>query len=413
MWNIVKQPKLLILFFGRLFSNFGDGLKFIAISWLTYDQTDSVLMVGGVLAVTTIPGIILTPIAGVWLDKFDRRIIAMTVEFIQCLTLLAWFYTIQVNGIQVWTLYLFTALLAVGQSITMPALFSLIPEVFEKDQVLKVNSVLSISTQAGYLLGSGLGGFIIAFISPTGAILVNGLTYLISGIAIVFLRKGVVIPERSENSKTHLGFLSSFLQTFSYTRTHKDIGILIVMGISTWLVTMVINVLLAPFTKEVLKTGIWGFGILDAMVGIGSIVGSICIGWLEKNFKNQIIGIGFIITGCLLFSFGANNILIIGAILNFLIGITIQITSTFVDTYIQLRVNNSFLGRVSSTIRLGGSTLGPICMYSFATIAQYGSFLIAFSVMAILTIIIGVIAFFWNNKYELDRTIELYSKKTM
>ncbi|MFD3218806.1 MFS transporter [Bacillus pacificus] len=411
MWKNLQDPKLLMLFLGRLFSNFGDGLKYIAIAWLTYDQTGSVVTVGGVLSLTMLPSILLTPVIGVLLDRFDRRICAMIVEFLQCIILLLWVYFLSVDGFSITFLFVFTGLLAVGQCVTMPALFALVPEVFSKERMLGVNSLLSIASQAGYLIGSSLGGFLIAFIGATGAFSINAFTYFISGVVLFFLRRGIVRPTNPDGEATNTGLLSGLVKTFSYTKGRGDIRVLVLLGISTWLVTMVINVLLAPFTKEVLQVGTWGFGVLDAAIGVGAVAGGVAMGWIEKSYRKQIIGIGFILTASLLFIFGANSIFVIAIFLNFLIGVIIQITSTFVDTYIQLRVDNNYLGRISSTIRFGGSTLGPIFMYSFGVIAEYESFLLAFGVMALYTAFIGISSFFWGVRYEFDQTFERYSDK--
>lgn len=410
MWRVLKDDKVLILFTGRLFSNFGDGLMFIAITWLTYTQTNSVLAVGWVSALTTMPGIICMPLIGVLLDRFDRRICAMIVEFFQFFLLMIWIYLLQTRGFNIIVLYIFAILLGISQSVTLPALFSLIPEVFIKDRILKINSLLDMSAQAGYLLGSSMGGIMLVRIRPTGAIFIDGLTFAISGIALLFLRKGIVSPaQEAVEGRQIWSIFASLAETLSYTRKRGDIFSLILMGISTWLVTMVLNVLLAPFTKEVLHTGAWGFGLLDSIFGVGSIIGGLSIGWFEKNFKKQVIGLGFLITTALLFVFGANSLFIIGLVVDFLMGVAVQITSTFIDTYLQLRADNSFLGRISSTIRFGGSILGSVAMYSVALIAQNSSFFVSFSTLALYVGLIGLLALVCGIRYEFDQTFEIYA----
>jgi hypothetical protein len=94
-----------------------------------------------------------------------------------------------------------------------------------------------------------------------------------------------------------------------------------------------------------------------------------------------------------------------------MIGAVIEITSAFVDTYIQLRVDNNFLGRISSTIRFGGSILGPIFMYCFGAIAEHGSFMMAFGGMALYTALVGICAFLWGIRYDFDNTLQNYSDK--
>jgi MFS transporter, DHA3 family, macrolide efflux protein len=411
MWNNFKDLKFLILFLGRLFSNFGDGLKYIVIAWLTYDQTDSVLMVGGVLSLTLVPGILLTPVIGVLLDRFDRRICAMVVEFMQSALLITWAYLLSTGDFSITLLYVFTGLLAIGQSVTLPALFSLVPEVFSKERILGINALMSIASQAGYLIGSSAGGFLITYLGVSGGLSINAITYFISGFALYFLRKGIVLPTSEDGGTIRNGLLSGLAQTISLTKDRGDIRVLILMGISTWLVTMVINVLLAPFTKDVLHVDTWGFGLLDAMIGIGAITGGILVGWVKKNLRKQIIGVGFVLTAILLVLFGANPFFIVAVLLNFMIGAVIEITSAFVDTYIQLRVDNNFLGRISSTIRFGGSILGPIFMYCFGAIAEHGSFMMAFGGMALYTALVGICAFLWGIRYDFDNTLQNYSDK--
>ncbi|MCL6445564.1 MAG: MFS transporter [Alicyclobacillus sp.] len=390
-------------------------MKFIAISWMTFAQTGSILMVGGVLTVTIVPGIILTPIIGVLVDRFDRRIFAMIIEFLQGAVLFCWVYLLNTKGFNVQLLYLFTGLLAIGQSVTMPALFALLPELFTKDRILKINSLISIASQGGYLVGSSLGGFIVAYIHSAGALFVNALTYLVSGFTLLFLRKGVVLvngnaeQDAKQVEKPVPRMIADLVQTFTHMKQRGDVRVLVVMGISTWLVAMVMNVLLAPFTSQALKTDTWGFGLLDAVVGIGAIIGGLLVPLFKKWYKKQIIGIGFFLIGLLLFLFGTNNFLLIALALNLILGIVLEATGTLVDTFIQLRVDIGFLGRISSMIRLGGSIFGPLFMCSAAALAQYGTYLLAFGSMAVYMCIIGFFACLWGSRYELDLTFELYS----
>lgn len=409
MWDIIRERQSLLFFIGRLFSNFGDGLKFIAITWFTFAQTHSVQMVGGVLSITIVPGIIFTPIIGVLVDRFDRRVFATVVEVLQCIILLVWVYLLHTSEFNAKLLYLFTMLLAIGQSATRPALFSLLPELFSKDRILKLNSILSIASQGGYLMGSSLGGFIIAYIHPDGGLFVNALTYLISGLTLFNLRKGVVSPTSEKGSEPAPGIFASVIQMFTYMKHRGDIRVLVLMGVSTWLATMVINVLLAPFTSQVLKANSWAFGLLDAMIGIGAIVGSTLAPMLARRYKKRIIAVGFLLIGILLFLFGTNSVLLIALVLNLILGSIIEGTSMFVDTYIQLRVDNELLGRTSSTIRLGASIFGPLFMYASAAVAEHGSYLLAFGGLAAYMEVVGLLTFSWGARYEFDRTFELYS----
>ncbi|MFX0560988.1 MFS transporter [Tepidibacillus infernus] len=395
MIEIFANRKLMLIFLSRFTSNFGDGFKYIIISWLTYERTQSVLIVAISLALFTVPGIIITPFAGMIVDIFDRRLIGIIIEILQFIIMSSWILTFSFYGFSAIVMYIFVGLLAIGQSFILPTLFAILPELFDKKKLLKVNATMSIAMQSGFLIGTSVGGAIIAIIGTTGALIIDALTYLFSAVCIFFLRSGIIKPKKN-NYKINI--VESTNETVKYLKQKLHVINLVIFGISTWTVTMVLNVLLAPFSRDKLFINAMQFGVLDSALGVGSIIGGYIVGMLKNNKLKYVITLGFLSISIFLILFGFNRYYSVALLLYFLIGFVIEYLTAIVDTQIQIEVENEYMGRISSLIRMGGSIIGPTLMVLVGTLAEYGSFIIAFLILSLFVLIITGISFYYEKK---------------
>lgn len=348
--QLLKNRAYLLYFIGTTVSFFGTGMQFIANSWLALEMTNANYSVAIVLICSALPGIILSPFSGVFVDWLNRKYLAASMDFFRALVLLsipliAWF-----GELNIWHVYLMALLVAVGDMVFQPTVIALIREIIPKELLLVGNSTIQITAQVGSLIGAGLGGLIIAYFSPVWVMVLNAITFLVSCLCILAMPR--VVKAKSSDRKgwglLAKRFVSELKVGIQYIRQNQHILIFYMIMLSYPITLRAINALLPIFSKDVLKVGAEGFGYIDAAFAVGAIVGGLLLpSFVNKlgNSKALLIGLGALGVSILFFSISFD--IWTGILGYFLIGCTFQSRILYMTT-IQHQVDLEVQGRVHS-----------------------------------------------------------------
>nr|MBA2681891.1 MFS transporter [Ktedonobacteraceae bacterium] len=164
-------------FLGSSVSWIGNSMQFIAESWLALQLTHQAFSVAIVLVATSLPGTVLSPLLGVYIDRFDRKWLAAWMDIFRGCVLLAMPILWWANLLQPWHIYLVTLLVSIGDTVFTPTISALIQEVVPQEHLLSANSFNSVALQIGSLLGASLAAIIIVISSAPMALLVDALTF--------------------------------------------------------------------------------------------------------------------------------------------------------------------------------------------------------------------------------------------
>ena len=267
-----------LYFAGHTVSMTGTGMQLIANGWLALQITHTNLSVAIVLIASTLPGVLLAPIVGVYVDRFDRRILAASMDLFRACVLLGIPLLWWLHQLQPWHLYVMAFCLGVGDYTYNAAVLGLIREVVPADQLLLANATTGVAAQVGGAVGAPLAGLVIIVSSPVVVMLINAVSFVFSAGCILAMRRGYR-PARGVGTplRTSRQFWADFAEGVRYIRAHHHlIGLYAVMLVI--LATLrTINVLLPAFAKETLAVGPAGFGYIDGMFGVGAIAGNLLL----------------------------------------------------------------------------------------------------------------------------------------
>lgn len=267
-----------LYFAGHIVSMTGTGMQLIANGWLALQLTHTSLSVAIVLMASTLPGVLLAPIVGVYVDRFDRRILAASMDLFRGCVLLGIPLLWWLHQLQPWHLYLMAFCLGFGDYTYNASVLGLIREVVPADQLLLANATTGVAAQVGGAVGAPLAGLVIVLSNPVVVMLINAVSFFFSAGCIIAMRRGVR-PARDAATPLRTGrqFWRDFAAGVHYIREHRHlIGLYAVMLVV--LATLrTINVLLPAFAKEVLAVGPAGFGYIDGMFGVGAILGNLLL----------------------------------------------------------------------------------------------------------------------------------------
>jgi len=375
----------IVILIASFFNFLGNGMHFVAISWLAYETDKNPVTVGILVSLSVIPGIISSFFTGTVADRFDRKRILIYMDIFRGLVVLSLPLINLFSEVTLWYLYLVTILVTVGSNFFFPALKGILKDVVHEDLFLRVVSANSTALQIGAILGSGSAGFIISYVSPYAVFVIDACTFLISAILLSTLK--YTKTSKIVETKNKVSFYTDFKEGINYLFKRKILLFLYAMGFIPGVIFDVVNSLLSSYTDKSLGLGVKAYGILDSSFAVGSvIVGLYLVSFIKnKNAEYTIYKYSFIgIAISLLIISIANNIYI-GILGLFLLGATTMFESTSRRTLIIKNLDSDYIGRVESFYWIVLCAFTPVfsIISSFAA-SQFGSRVVFFTYSMIL-----------------------------
>lgn len=265
---VFRNRNFTLLWTAQLVETIGGALTSLAASILVYRATGSALSVGLMLMVTVAPSIVLGLIAGVFVDRYDRKRIMMIADIARGLLVLLIPFLVPSNVVWLYVIVLLTS--CVGQFFD-PAQSAVLPEVASDEELAAANSLMAISSFGATAVGFAASGLLAQF-SLEVAFFVNAFTYFFSAACIFFTRVPAIQAEGETRISTIFrNMKSGFEFLFSSPILRSMFIILPLMGISFGLS----NSLLLPFAHQALQATEFEYGIQEALTSVGFVVASL------------------------------------------------------------------------------------------------------------------------------------------
>lgn len=299
---LAQNPDYGKLYVGQIVSLLGDWFNYIAVQFLVYDLTGSALATGLAIIASNLPAFLLIPVAGVIVDRFDRRKI-MILSDLARFGLALGFLLVR-SADQLWLVYCLTAALVTFGSFFNPAMSSAIPNLVRREQLLTANA-LSNATW-GFMLAAGamVGGLTIAAVGSDTAFVLNSLSFLFSAAMLLLIRA----PFSSSPGPTHhrLNPWAEFRQGLAYAWDRPQLLALMLVKTGGALAGGLV-LLLTVFAMQVYQIGALGIGLFQAARGAGILVGPLVVRSLVGSDIGRMhvaMAAGFFLTGTAYLLFG-------------------------------------------------------------------------------------------------------------
>ncbi len=367
-----------LLFWGRLVSQVGDGVHYLALTWLVLDLTGSGTALGTMLFASSIPMVLLAPFTGVLADLWDRKTIVVSMDVIRGLIIVGLAFIYQSGHLTMSILYVATILSSLCGVLFGPAISATIPGLVKKDELVKANSLNNLSRAATMILGPVLGAFLLGTTGYFGAFFINGVAFLLSALSETFIRFPAVMRDEvpSQESSPAGQFFTSFKEGFIYIWESVGLRSLIFYATAlNFLGAPLLNVVLPYFGKEVLRLEAQQYGVVQAMLPVGFLFGTLSVGYLTKKFRKEslltsgitmqglVVGLlGFFAIPSVYGSFGITSTIstLSGSLL--LIGVMNTLVNVPFQVMLQETIPDGYRGRVYGLIDSIGQMLVPLSM---------------------------------------------------
>jgi predicted MFS family arabinose efflux permease len=273
----------------RLISLTGGAAAYLALNYVIYQKTGSAAWVALALILTFGAIGLASPFAGALGDRFDRRKVMIASDLLGAAAFFA-MALVEDPGLLIGLAFL----AALAEAPFLSASTAAIPNLVDEDQISYANGLVALGRNAGIVLGPVIGGLVVASVGAGVVFAVNAASFVVSAGLVASVR-GRFSGDREE-SEEHRGLRAGFRFLFSdrvlRTMALTWLGIVLALGM-----TMVADVPLA----ELFDVGSFGYGLLIACWGGGSIVGALVSRYLNARTEALafVAGTGVVAATCI------------------------------------------------------------------------------------------------------------------
>src|SRR2546421_7257119 len=196
MLATLRQRNFALLWLGGLISLAGDWVLMIGLPIYVYLLTHSVLALSITLLVASIPNIVLGSIAGVFVDRWDRKRTMVITSLLLAFALLPLLLVRTAD--RVWIIYLVAFVEACLEQFFIPAQSALLPTLIGEEHLVQANSLNSLSSNFARLAGPALGGLIAAVFGLNGIVLADAVSFLVAGMLIALITTTIMPRAETE-----------------------------------------------------------------------------------------------------------------------------------------------------------------------------------------------------------------------
>src|SRR5260221_149364 len=360
-----------LVWLGQIVSVLASGMTTFAFTIYMYQQTHSATAMGFVEVAYVTPFLIMSPIAGVMVDRYDRKIMMMVSDIAGGLASLIMLILYATGHLQFWHLYIASIIKGLGTTFQWPAYSAAISTMIPKEQYGRANGMMSLVEAGPGVFAPLMAGALLPFIGVSGILLVDVITFAIAilTLSVVFIPAPVrtVAGQEAEGN-----FWRQAVFGFKYIFARPSLlGLQLVFFLGNLFAGVGFTVL-APMVLARSAQSTVALGSVESAGAIAGVVGGVLMSaW--GGFKRRVHGVllGWIISGIGL------------AIVGFAGGSSIWITGLAIASVVTALVNGSnqaiwqakvapdLQGRVFSSRRLIAWVTNPISPIIGGTLADF------------------------------------------
>jgi MFS family permease len=365
MIAVLRQRNFALLWFGGLISMAGDWVLRIGLPLYIYQLTGSTLATGIMFMAGMLPSLLLGSVAGVFVDRWDRKRTMVIANVLLAVSLLPLLLVRSAEW--VWIAYIAAFAQSCIAQFFDPAESAMLPLLVGEEHLPTANALNALNNNLARLIGPAIGGVVLAVGGLTGVALVDAASFLIAaGMIALITADGRAVRAETPVAPAGAGgqwlaVWREWLEGLRIVVQTRTVAIIFLLLAITSLGEGVISVLFAPFVSKVLGGGGTEFGAIASAQAVGGLIGGALIGEVARRVRpGRLIGVCGILFG--LIDLAIFNYPVFGAavILMVLVGLPGVGFSTGVTTLLQTSTANQYLGRVFGALGTTASLLALI-----------------------------------------------------
>ncbi len=281
-----------IVWLGQLISVLGSSMTQFSLTIWAYKTYGSATALGVVATSFILPFLLLMPVAGVMVDRYNRKLMMMISDLFAISATAAIFIFYSTGKLQLWHLFMAAAINGIGNTFQWPAYSAAISTMIPKKHYSRANGMMSLVESLPNVLAPMLAGVLLPIITLSGILMIDIVTFFLAiGVLLLVHIPQPVKTEEVQSSKG--SFLKEAVFGFKYIFQRKGLlGLLLFFLTLNFLVGMAFPVF-APFILSRTGNNSTSFGAVQSASSLGAVVGGLLVslwGGFKRRMKSILIG---------------------------------------------------------------------------------------------------------------------------
>lgn len=359
-----------ILFLGsQTISLFGSALVQYAIMWYITLNTQSGVMMTISIICGFVPTFFLSPFAGVWADRYNRKILIILSDSLIAISTLILAILFLMGYEALWLLFLMSAIRAIGTGIQGPAVGAILPQLVPEDKLTKVNGTNGSIQALIMLVAPMVSAALLTMASMEAIFFIDVVT---AAIAVFILLTFLQIPIHAKAAeKQTTSYFSDLKQGFIYIQNHAFVKKFFVFFAFFFVLAAPVAFLTPLQVTRSFGNDVWRLTAIEITFSIGMMLGGVLMAsW--GGFKNKIhtMTLAALVMGACTFALGIIPNFWVYIVFMGFVGVAMPIFNTPSTVLLQEKVEGDYLGRVFGVLGMISTSMMPLGMLIFGPISD-------------------------------------------
>lgn len=376
--NWIRQTTLFLT--GQTLSLFGSMLVQFAISWHVTITTGSGVQMTIMTLCGFLPQLVISPFAGVWADRYNRKMLLVVSDGVIALSTLALALLYRTGHRELWLLYVVSVIRSLGSGVQTPAVGAFLPEFVPADELMRVNGI-NAAIQGVMMMAAPLMSGVVCGLFGIEPVLYVDVVTAAAGIGVMLLLN---VAHTASGGNKDVSVFEDMKIGLSYVRRTNWLWqfllfYLIYAVMYTPLVLLTNLMVKRSFAGEAWPLLIrffgedhWKLTMHEVVFAVGTLIGGMMLGTIDRRVKNKM---HLLMGGCILFGAGT---FLLGFSPNFTyylavmlaIGVTMPYVNSSTMAILQRKVEPDYMGRVFGLVSIVGSAAMPLSIMIWGPLAD-------------------------------------------
>lgn len=409
-----------IYYTGQVVSLFGSALTSFVLFWYIAIISKDVILLAIMALFTTLPSIIIMPFAGVFVDRWNKKLLLGISDFLQAMTtvVIMWFFYVDQNGYigaypTIYYILVFIGVKNIFQAFQQPTFQAVVPIMVPEEKLVSTNSIMSLANALIEIISPLIAGVLIVLTPVTTLLWIDIITFFIGIIPLFFIHIPKVINHTSSGLSNK--FSAEFKLGFQTIRKKSGLLTLLILFTFVNFTFSPINIIF-PFIIITIHHGsAFDFAVIMFALQLGVIVTSIILATVIKLHSlvfNIVVGILGIYVSFLLIAFAPAGQISLIILASAGLGVMLTIARVASQTIWQKSIPKDLQGRVAS-VRLSVSTaISPIGIILTALLINLVNVITIMYLFSFIGILLVLTFYFFSSIRHIEKNFIIENKAT-
>jgi DHA3 family macrolide efflux protein-like MFS transporter len=383
--DVLQIPAVKRLWIAQIVSVFGDLIALFAVlAYVTFTLHGTPTQVSMILVSFLTPLAIISPIAGVFVDKWNVKLTMVGSDVIRGLLILSLVFVHNLNAI-----YIIFFVLAAVSAFFIPAQSVAVRTIAPAAGLMAVNGLMSQAVQGSQIIAPSVSGGLVQLIGANACFLFDAVSFFFSAAMVMSLP---IHRERTEPTTAPSTVLQSMSNGFRFIFTHSTISFVILSMTAGMFAVRCFGALLSVYVRDVLLSTPAAFGVLNTLIGVGMIIGTQSITRFARHIPRQnLVVYGLAAMGVAVLFTALFNRMLTTAVGMLGLGFGAAFIMVTSQTLIQHETPQELLGRVTSALMSLLAFSQVIAMFFAGPVAEHAGIRALYFASAAMLLCIGAI----------------------